>query len=58
MDELKAKMEEKMEVFLQKSTADFIKTLFETLETKEYLNGPPPKPGTVQWSCFSVFDPV
>lgn len=44
MDELRISMEQQMEVFLQKETENFISSLFNALDTKEYLNGPPPQP--------------
>ena len=34
-------MEQQMEVFLQENTVSFIESLFKTLVTKEYLEGPP-----------------
>lgn len=39
--ELRDSMEQQMEVFLQESTTPFIDSLFKTLQSKEYLNGPP-----------------
>lgn len=39
--ELKDSMEQQMEVFLQENTISFIESLFKTLESKEYLDGPP-----------------
>ena len=39
--ELKDSMEQQMEVFLQENTVSFIESLFKTLESKEYLDGPP-----------------
>ena len=40
-EELKDSMEQQMEVFLQENTVSFIESLFKTLVTKEYLEGPP-----------------
>ena len=41
--ELRDSMEQQMEVFLQDNTGTFIDSLFTTLSSKDYLNGPPPK---------------
>ena len=41
--ELRDSMENQMEVFLQDNTGTFIDSLFTTLSSKDYLNGPPPK---------------
>ena len=42
-DELKKSMQAQMEVFLQAETPEFIQVLFETLDSKDYVNGPPAK---------------